>query len=295
MANKNKKANLFVVGAMRAGTTSFMEALAQHPEIYVSPIKEPHYFVETLPKAIFEPQPENFLENYLKKDFPKLIHRAHVKKLSDYHKLFEKSTTEKYRTEGSISYLHAPGVAEKIKRYNPDAKIIILIRDPLDRAISHYRMNKGLMHENRSFEAVMKADIKAYQEGRLTWDRILAMSFYRGSIERFKQLFEKSTLVVPFENLVSKPHETLVEISTFLNISSCEIPLFPNLNMSKQIRFRNYLSVLHARKLIPISKWILPGIVKIWAKRFLLSDNKETITISRELRKALQSIFKKES
>ncbi|MBZ0326149.1 MAG: sulfotransferase, partial [Altibacter sp.] len=46
---ETKKANLFIVGAMRAGTTSFVELLSKHPQIYVSPIKEPNYFVDRLP------------------------------------------------------------------------------------------------------------------------------------------------------------------------------------------------------------------------------------------------------
>jgi Sulfotransferase family len=290
-----RKANLFVVGAMRAGTTSFMELLRQHPEVYVSPIKEPHYFTETLPKAIFEPQPKDFLEKYFKKEYPKRIHRAHIKKLSDYHKLFENATIEKYRAEGSVSYLHAPGVAEKIKRYNPDAKIIVITRDPLQRALSHYHMDKGLFREKRSFEDVMKAEIEAYENGKLAWYSPLAMSFYSTSIKSYKCHFENAVLVVSFENLVLKPKKTLADISTFLNIPILEKPLFPKLNKGKKLRFKNYLSVLYAIKLVPNSKRILPEIIKIWAKRILLSDNKETIIISSELSKVLQSIFKKES
>ena len=47
--------NLFVVGAMKAGTTSLIEILSNHSEIYVPPIKEPHFFVDTLPKSLYEP------------------------------------------------------------------------------------------------------------------------------------------------------------------------------------------------------------------------------------------------
>lgn len=294
MASENRKANLFVVGAMRAGTTSFMELLAQHPEIYTSPIKEPHYFSETLPETIFEPQSSSVLAEYFKKEFPRPIHRAHVKKLTDYHKLFGKATSEKYRAEGSVSYLHEPNAASKIKHYNPDAKIIVLVRDPLKRAKSHYQMNKGLFREKRSFEAVMKAEIEAYQNGRLPWYSTLGMSFYKAPILNYKKHFEDNVLVIALEDLVSNTKKITTEISTFLNIGSFETNSLSKLNNNKSLRFKKVVGVLHYLKLKRVLFSRPPSSGKIWAKGFFLSDKKGIITISDELRKVLIAIFQKE-
>ena len=67
----SNKANLFLVGAMKAGTPRLCEIMQQHRAIYVSPIKEPHFFVDTLPEILYEPSPFFSLERYFRKEFPK--------------------------------------------------------------------------------------------------------------------------------------------------------------------------------------------------------------------------------
>ena len=148
-----KQANLFLVGAMKAGTTLLMDLLSQHPEIYVSPIKEPNFFVEEVPEELYDPSRFFSLEKYFKKDFPNPLHIANVNTLQDYRKLFSISTHEKYRLEGSTMYLHAPNTPQRICQYNNDATIIIIKRDPLDRAYSHYNMLTGLSRELRLLKA----------------------------------------------------------------------------------------------------------------------------------------------
>ena len=161
---KEQKANLFIVGAMKAGTTSFMEALAQHPDIYVSPVKEPHYFVNELPKLLYEPSRFFNLEAYFKNDFPKPLHIANLKNKEHYEQLFSLSNQEKYLAEGSTMYLHAPESAQKIQQYNPEAKIIILTREPVSRAYSHYKMLTGLSRETRSFQEVVEGNARRWHQ-----------------------------------------------------------------------------------------------------------------------------------
>jgi hypothetical protein len=289
-----KKVNLFVVGAMRAGTTSFMELLGEHPAIYVSPIKEPHFFTEMLPKEIFESLPSSHLEDYFKKEFPTPIHRAHVKKIEDYTKLFEKVAQEKYLVEGSISYLNAPGVAKRIKQYNPEAKIIILTRDPLERVFSHYRMDVGLFREKRSFETAIQAEINAYYKKELPWYSYLNMSFYKAPILKYRQHFGDNVLVIALEDLVASMDKTSTQISTFLDIRSFKTHSLSKLNKNKRLRFKRVFGLLHSLKLKQIPFSIMPPLGKRWAKNIFLSNQKKTVEISTALRKALTSIFRKE-
>ena len=72
--SKKNKANLFIVGAMKAGTTSFNELLTNHPEIYFSPIKEPNYFINDQPKSIYEPSRFFNIDSYFKNQFPSLTY-----------------------------------------------------------------------------------------------------------------------------------------------------------------------------------------------------------------------------
>ena len=138
-----RKVNLFVVGAMKAGTTSFMERLAGHPDVYVSPVKEPHYFINELPENLYEPSRFFDLDHYLMKDFPEPLHICKVERLEQYERIFSLAETQNYRAEGSTAYLHAPESAGLIHAYNPEAKLLLLVRDPLKRAYSHYQMDLG--------------------------------------------------------------------------------------------------------------------------------------------------------
>jgi len=288
------KANLFVVGAMRAGTTSFMELLSSHPDIYVSPIKEPHFFTETLPEAIFEPQPDSFLNNYFKKQFPAPIHRAHVKDQRDYNKLFKNGSAVLYRAEGSVSYLHAPNAVTGIQQYNPEAKIIVLTRDPLQRAQSQYLMDKGLFRENRSFEEVLTTEIEAYNKGKLPWYSTLGMSFYKKPISNFERCFPDNVLVLSLEDFVTKPSEAIESVALFLEISSFTMEHLPNLNKNKELRFRKIFRIFYKGAL---AKWLIsstPSLLKKKLKRIFFSERNVPVQVSENLYTTLESIFKKE-
>lgn len=119
--------NLFLVGAMKAGTSSLHEYLQQHPEIYMSPMKEPQYFAPHRLRTgeywgMGNPYPEPGIDWYLR--------------------LFSEVGDEvKYAGESSTSYTSAPSVRDceiRIWQFNPHAKIIYLLRDPIERCISHY-------------------------------------------------------------------------------------------------------------------------------------------------------------
>jgi hypothetical protein len=127
----------FVIGAAKAGTTSLSYYLGLHPEIHMSPIKEPHFFAG----------PEN--------GFPYPRHR--VERLEDYERLFE--TDRRVRGEASPSYTQyarRTGVPERIKDAVPDAKFIYIVRDPIARAISHFAHWTATGAETRSLRDALE-------------------------------------------------------------------------------------------------------------------------------------------
>src|SRR5437763_505157 len=100
--------NLFVVGAPKAGTTSLWLYLDRHPDIWMAPVKEPQFF-----SGLWYDQ-------------------------DSYLRLFAPGARFKLRGEASPSYLAKAGVAEASKRVSPDARIVIMLRDPVERAYSKY-------------------------------------------------------------------------------------------------------------------------------------------------------------
>ena len=123
--------DFFVVGAPRCGTTSLCRYLARNPKICFSRPKEPHYFS----RLDHDPSPDELKRNYLDKNF--------------YHY----GDSHEVAGEGSVSYLYLPGVVERINKLNPDARFIVMIRNPLTMLPSfHLRMQFLLQEDEPDFQ-----------------------------------------------------------------------------------------------------------------------------------------------
>lgn len=292
---KDKKVNVFVVGAMRAGTTFFMQLLSKHPEIYVSPVKEPHYFVDNLPASLFESLPFLNIDRYFEKEFPKPLHRAQIKNAKDYAKLFSLGQNSMYRVEGSISYLHATEAALNIYQYNPDAKIVILLRDPLERAFSHYKMDLGLLRQNRSFESLIKTQIADYRKGSLNWSSVLGMSFYDKPIKRFHDHFGDNVLCLSSEALFRDTAKTLLKVSDFLGTAKFDDIELKPVNSSKRIRLRKLFYVMNKLGLKRFFSFVLPSDLKQKWFNSISTRPDEDMQLSKKTLEQLQKIFREES
>ena len=291
---ESKKVNLFVIGAMKAGTTSFMERLAQHPEVYVSPVKEPHFFIDELPANLYEPPRFFNLERYLEKDFPEPLHICKIETASQYEKLFSLAEGQKYRTEGSTAYLHAPESPRFIYEYDSEAKVIILLRDPMKRAFSHYQMDLGKGREKDSFEKLVQKEIALYESGQLLWNSYLGMSFYNDAVDRFKTLFADS-VVVKFEDLVQNPEAGMQDVSEFLNIASFEALQNAPKNVSRSLRFQKLFYFLKQLGLKDYFSKLFGSKFKQWVFRKVSTEKKSDMGLSPETISKLESIFAKES
>ncbi|RDK87330.1 sulfotransferase family protein [Marinirhabdus gelatinilytica] len=288
------KANLFLVGAMKAGTTTLMDFLSQHPKVYASPIKEPHYFVEAPPKVLYDPSRFFSLEKYLENEFPASLHIANVKERSQYEMLFSLAREERYLLEGSTQYLHAPGTAEKIHSYNPEATILIIRRDPLKRAFSHYSMLTGLSKELRTFEEVMKEEIQLYENGTLPWYSCLAMSFYQKPIAMYRRYFDK-VLVVDFEALVRNSPETVKLVFDSLDLEHIDLEPVKNPNTGRNIKYKRVFYFLKGIGVKDIFSKVFPTRFKHWLFKTMTTKKAKEIPISKQTELKLNNIFNKES
>ncbi len=289
-----RKVNLFVVGAMKAGTTSFMELLSSHPKIYTSPIKEPHYFIDVLPKDLYEPSRFFSLDDYFSKVFPKPLHIANIKRETHYKKLFSLAGQEKYLSEGSTAYLHAEESASKIHKYHSDARIIILIRNPLERAFSHYRMDLGLGREKKSFDKVLQWEISQYKKRLLSWNSYLGMSFYDNSIERFENMFT-NVCIIDYEQFIKDKTFVLQKVSKFLEIDSFNENIATHENETKTVRFQKVLFFLKKIGLKDYFSRIFNNTFRQWLFKKISKENKQVLTISDKTKQEVTKIFQKES
>ena len=287
----SRKVNLFVVGAMKAGTTSFVDLLSQSEEIYIPPIKEPHYFVKHLPKSIYTPSRYFNLDHYFEREFPKPLHIAKLSDLNQYQKIYSLAKPKhRFLVDASTCYLNSPESAKRIFKYNPEAKIIILLRDPLKRAISHYHMDVGLGRTLRSFEDEILDNIEAYKNGVLSDWSYLNMSLYTEQFENFKTYFGKQLLVLEFENLVRNNMVEFEKLNQFLALND-KLNNLPVQNKTRNLYFPKLNNILIKTGVKDVFSKIVPGKMKQALFRLITSQRKPEIQISEETRSVLKLLF----
>jgi len=216
--------NLFLVGAAKAGTTTLYDELSQHPAIYMSPMKEPHFFSRIEPASRWE----DF--------FP------HVSDEDDYLALFEGATNEELVGEASTSYLWDSQAAERIKHAVPEAKILIVLRDPVDRAYSHYwnDLREGL--ERRSFlEALTEEQQRPGLGGWGVTSLYVDCGRYADQVARYLDGFGVAVCVSFLEDLVADRSSAMARIYSFLGVEPANAAAAPG-RMNSVTLPRNRLS-----------------------------------------------------
>jgi hypothetical protein len=211
--------NFLLIGAQRAGTTSVYRYLGQHPEIYMSPSKEPRFFA-------FEGQDP---------DFRGPFHRepgttsgrplGTVTQLEPYRALFAGVTGETAVGEASPQYLYSEKAPTRIRHHLPDAKLIALLRDPVERAYSHFLFARREGHEPLSdFVRALEAEEERI---RANWwiGHYRSMGYYHQQLSRYYELFEPDRIrVYLYDHLRQDPVGTAQDIFRFLGVDESFVP-----------------------------------------------------------------------
>ena len=162
--------NFFLAGAPKAGTTSIYHYLDQHPGVFMSAIKEPHYFAEEIREENMDPGTRRAiaagnreLRDYLAGDMRAKRFGGIVPEWNDYVRLFANARRQTALGEASVCYLWSPTAPARIAEKLPQAKILLMLRNPVDRAYSQYlhglssgairwsfreHVNRNLRHES---------------------------------------------------------------------------------------------------------------------------------------------------
>ncbi|MCC0175632.1 sulfotransferase [Waterburya agarophytonicola K14] len=246
------KPNLFIVGQPKSGTTALHQFLGQHPEIYMSSIKEPHFFCSDF-----------HLESdlaYGKKRF------FDFRSESAYLQLFAKAEDAKVAGESSTNYLYSQVAAEKIHNFNPDAKIIIILREPakfLYSLHSHYVkfteenepdfLTALALEEDRIAETVSSPRVTT--PSYLYYDR--RVQYYQ-QVKRYCDRFKPEQMkVIVFEEFQSDNQSFYREILEFLGVDPNFIPEYETVNTNKEVKFKAINKLVNSPLLKNISKNLL--------------------------------------
>lgn len=229
--------SLFIVGAQKCGTTSLASYLTQHPDVQRGREKELRYYSN-------EDRYSKGIRSYMR-EFP--------------GRWIGTSETQTY--DATPEYLYLPFVPERIHKDFPDAKIIVMLRDPIARAYSAWNMycdfkRKGVKYDffvnprsdrtrairdvflgerEPEFMEVVNHELELMrQEDACLEPSILRRGFYAEQIERYQTLFMKGVHVMFMEELVADPARELKGVLNFLGLSdsSCDFDL-PQRNVRK--------------------------------------------------------------
>lgn len=199
--------NFFIVGAPKSGTTSLYNYLDHHPEVFMSAVKEPNFFSYD----------DTVKQNLYYKE-------RGIEKLSDYEKLFETVSGQKIIGEASVSYLFYESVPNKIKNLVNQPKILMLLRNPVDRAYSHYFMDYKLRYVNDSFENVVyKKTVN--KNAALHFQQYIELGLYYEQVKRYVDAFGKSNVkIYLYEDLTDNINALIADLYQFLDIDQSYIP-----------------------------------------------------------------------
>jgi hypothetical protein len=203
MSRESVLPNFLIVGMAKCGTSSLSKYLQQHPDVFISEQKEPRFLSSQVMRFPMNGPKDDLVESWYVKDF------------ESYKKLFQHAT-QKIIGEASADtlYFHQ-GTIPIIKQYLGNPKIIIIIRNPVKRAMSAYT---HLLRDKREFlsfeEALMREQERIRDNYELIYHYKEASKYYE-PILAFMQAFEHVKVILN-EDLQRKPEQTLNEIFDFL-------------------------------------------------------------------------------
>lgn len=275
MMTAERLPNFFVLGAMKGGTTTLNAYLQRHPEVFMSKTKEPHYY-----SGVTDPVLPT------------------VRSAAEYSRLFREAKYARAIGEASASYLWSGRAADRLAVERPEAKMVIVLRDPISRAHSHYLMSVRNGIEQRTFLDALQHD---WSLGDLPWGQkhlYVELGQYADQVERYLSRFGRNALfVTTSQELRESPRAVLTSICRFLGVSSD--PVDGMLAVPDQYSFgmpRGRLSsgIMSSRLVRDVSRALLPWSIRQAVMNRVLLRDKSRPEMEQEAVEFLRPLFKDE-
>ncbi len=232
--------NFIILGTPKAGTTAIYNYLKQHPQIYMPPFKEPHFFS-------FEGEQKPHWS---------------IKTLEDYQALFQDATSEQIIGEASTWYLYSQTAAGRIRHHIPDVKLIAILRNPIERAYSSWAFRVQCGWESiTDFKQALQAEPQRICEN-YEWDfHYLKTGFYYHQIKRYFDAFPQEQIkIIIYEDFQVDPIKVLESIYKFVGVDKTLISDISTKHNVTYLPKNNFINLMMNRRSITkdIVKSIIP-------------------------------------
>ncbi|HEB65303.1 MAG TPA: sulfotransferase [Chloroflexi bacterium] len=248
-----RKPNFFIAGAPRCGTTALYTYLSQHPAIFMPEVKELNYFAT---------------------DFPN-VQKVTFRSEADYLRMFA-SAQEHHLALGEASpfYLYSRTAFENLFAFQPQAKIILSLRNPVDFVHSYHRLNLSLLREDQpdllrawELQAARKRGEAIPPSARhpelLMYGELGQYSRY---VERLLAIFPRQQVkIILFDDLQADTRAVYEEILAFVGVPSDGRTVFPRVNASFENKSRLLAQIFHPPQ--PVYRAFM-GVISLFGVRF---------------------------
>lgn len=194
------KVNFLIAGTQKSGTSALNKYLSAHPKLCMAKRKEVHFFDN---ERIFTHKPVDYAR---------------------YHAFFSPRLQHRLYGESTPNYMYWYSAPRRIWEYNPAMKLIIVLRNPIDRAFSHWNMEVANKREFLSFGDAIRNERQRIKEALPYQHRVYAYldrGFYPDQIRRIWHFFPKEqTLFLKSENLKKEPKNSLAQVCDFLGVAN---------------------------------------------------------------------------
>ncbi len=251
----SKRPNLFIVGAPRCGTTTLHFFLAQHPDVFMSSPKEPHHFCGDIHRA-FEEYQGGVTDPLFRTE-------------AQYMRLFDAVRDERVRGESSVYYLYSDEAPDRIAEFAPDARVIVMIREPIEFMRSlHAKLRWAGDEDCTSFERAIELEPRRMRgldvpstvrfPGLLEYTRYARFSQW---IERYRERFDpERTKLILLDDFQRDPEAVFHSVLDFVGVERIPLPPRVERNANVEPRFAaitRYVRKRGARKQGRFSRWLL--------------------------------------
>jgi hypothetical protein len=270
--------NFIVIGTAKGGTTALYWYLAEHPEVFMSPVKETNFFAWNLDD-----------QGRLRYGDPD-VHRFPVKTMEEYEGLFADAGAALAIGEASPLYLEAPETAARIRATLPDARIVCTLRHPVDRAYSDYLMY--IRRRGRAFDPAR--DLSPSAPWARPDSRWMQVSRYHRQLARYYEAFPRERIhVLLFDDIRKNAAAATQGVYRFLGVRDDFAPDTETPHAAGGVPASHLLEGLLTRSPISVAlkRWVPTGAAN-WVRRLRGRTLRKAPALPAALRQELTSHFR---